>query len=178
MLGCANVTWDHNLIVHNVSRNYRGKVTDQNASDFTNNVIYNWGYQTVYGTIAHVNYVGNTLKLGPSTNGGAHYIQVSNDDKFKVFLEGNRILNMDDSVRNGENANWSAISFKTGKSEATTRSDSHFPVIWLCGICGVCRWRQSAGGGCERGRRLFHCGCSLPAKVALWGRPTVGLAGR
>lgn len=129
MLGRANVTWDHNLIVHNVSRNYRGKVTDQNASDFTNNVIYNWGYQTAYGTIAHVNYAGNTLKLGPSTNGGAHYIQVSNDDKFKVFLEGNRILNMDDSVWNGENANWSAISFKTGKSEATTRSDSHFPVM-------------------------------------------------
>lgn len=129
MLGRANVTWDHNLIVHNVSRNYRGKVTDQNASDFTNNVIYNWGYQTAYGTIAHVNYAGNTLKMGPSTNGGVHYIQVSNDDKFKVFLEGNRILNLDNSVRNAEYANWSAISFNTGKTEATTRSDSHFPVL-------------------------------------------------
>ena len=50
--------------------------------------------------------------------------------------------------------------------------DSHFPVIWLCGICGVCRWRQSAGRGCERGRRLFHCRRGIPAKVAPWGRPT------
>lgn len=129
MLGRANVTWDHNLIVHNVSRNYRGKVTDENASDFTNNIIYNWGYQTAYGTIAHVNYVGNTLKLGPSTAGGTHYIQVSNSDKFKVFLEGNRILNKDDSLRSGYDNNWTAMKFKSGKSQANTKADEHFPVM-------------------------------------------------
>ncbi|MBQ8926817.1 MAG: carbohydrate-binding protein [Oscillospiraceae bacterium] len=128
MFGRANFSWDHNLILHSVSRNFRGKITDQNAADFTNNVIYDWGYQTTYGTIGHVNYVNNTLKAGNSTVSGFHYAQVSNSDNFKLYLTGNRILNKDMSVRNDENNNWSAISYKSGKTEATTRVDSHFPI--------------------------------------------------
>ncbi len=128
MLGRSNVTYDHNLIIHCVSRNFRGKVPDQNAADFTNNVIYDWGYQTTYGTIGHVNYVNNTLKAGNSTTGAYHYAQVSNNENFMLYLTGNRILNKDNSVRNAENANWSALDFKDGKSESNTRSDTHFPI--------------------------------------------------
>ncbi len=128
MLGRSNVTYDHNLVIHCVSRNFRGKVPDQNAADFTNNVIYDWGYQTTYGTIGHVNYVNNTLKAGNSTTGAYHYAQVSNSENFMLYLTGNRILNKDGSVRNAENANWSAISYKSGKNEASTRSDTHFAV--------------------------------------------------
>ncbi len=128
MLGRSNATYDHNLVIHCVSRNFRGKVTDQNAVDFTNNVIYDWGYQTTYGTIGHVNYVNNTLKAGNSTTGAYHYAQVSNSENFMLYLTGNRILNQDDSVRNAEDANWSAISFKSGKDEASTRSDTHFAI--------------------------------------------------
>lgn len=128
MLGRSNVTYDHNLVIHCVSRNFRGKVPDQNAADFTNNVIYDWGYQTTYGTIGHVNYVNNTLKAGNSTTGAYHYAEVSNSENFKLFLTGNRILNKDNSVRNAENANWSAISYKSGKDEASTRSDVPFAI--------------------------------------------------
>lgn len=128
MLGRSNVSYDHNLIIHNVSRNFRGKVPDQNAADFTNNIIYDWGYQTTYGTIGHINYVNNTLKAGNSTTGAYHYAQVSNSDNFKVYLSGNRILNKDNSVRNDENSNWSAMTYKSGKTEALTRVDEHFPV--------------------------------------------------
>ncbi|MBQ9898810.1 MAG: carbohydrate-binding protein [Ruminococcus sp.] len=128
MFGRANFTFDHNLIIHNVSRNFRGKVTDQNAADFTNNIIYDWGYQTTYGTIGHVNYVNNTLKRGNSTVSGIHYASVSDNDNFKLYLTGNRILNKDNTVANAENNNWSAIGYNGSKSQATTESASHFPI--------------------------------------------------
>lgn len=128
MLGRSNVSYDHNLIIHNVSRNFRGKVPDQNSADFTNNIIYDWGYQTTYGTIGHINYVNNTLKAGNSTTSGYHYAQISDNENFKVYLSGNRILNKDNTVRNDVNSNWSAISYGGSKSEATARVDEHFPV--------------------------------------------------
>ncbi len=128
MLGRSNVSYDHNLIIHNVSRNFRGKVPDQNAADFTNNIIYDWGYQTTYGTIGHINYVNNTLKAGNSTTGAYYYAQVSDNDNFKVYLSGNRILNKDNSVRNDVSSNWTAMKYNDSKSEATTRVDEHFAV--------------------------------------------------
>ncbi len=128
MFGRANFSFDHNLIIHCVSRNFRGKVTDQNAADFTNNVIYDWGYQTTYGTVGHVNYVNNTLKAGNSTTGAYYYANVSDNENFKFYLTGNQILNKDNSVRNDVNNNWSAMSYNDSKSEATTRVDSHFPI--------------------------------------------------
>ena len=128
MFGRSNFTWDHNLILHSVSRNFRGKIPDQNAADFTNNVIYDWGYQTTYGTIGHVNYVNNTLKAGKSTVSGFHYASVSDNENFKLYLTGNRILNQDMSVRNAENANWSAIGYNGNKNESTTRVNEHFPI--------------------------------------------------
>lgn len=129
MFGRANFTFDHNLIIHCVSRNFRGKVTDQNAADFTNNIIYDWGYQTTYGTVGHINYVNNTLKAGNSTTGAYHYAQVSDNANFAFYLFGNRILNKDNSVRNAPDANWSAMTYKGSKSEATTRVDTHFPIM-------------------------------------------------
>lgn len=129
MFGRANFTFDHNLIIHNVSRNFRGKVTDQNAADFTNNIIYDWGYQTTYGTIGHVNYVNNTLKRGNSTVSGIHYASVSDNDNFKLYLTGNRILNKDNTVANAENNNWSAIGYNGSKNQSTTESSAHFPIM-------------------------------------------------
>jgi len=128
MFGRANFSFDHCLIIHNVSRNFRGKVTDRNAADFTNNIIYDWGYQTTYGTIGHINYVNNTLKRGTSTVSGIHYASVSDNDNFMLYLTGNRILNKDNSVANAENNNWSAVGYNGNKSQSTTESASHFPI--------------------------------------------------
>ncbi|MBP0960874.1 MAG: fibronectin type III domain-containing protein, partial [Oscillospiraceae bacterium] len=101
MMGNGNLTFDHNLIVHNVSRNFRGKVPGTKTADFTNNVIYDWAYETAYGTIGHLNYVGNTLKMGNGTTGGKRYVNVdssTNPQNFKIYLAGNRMLNKDGSV--------------------------------------------------------------------------------
>lgn len=118
MMGNGNLSFDHNLIIHNVSRNFRGKVPEQKTADFTNNVIYDWGYQTAYGTIGHLNYVNNTLKMGNSTTGGKHYVYVDSTTKpenFKIYIGGNRILNKDGSVYGGPTYdNWSGVDVKNG----------------------------------------------------------------
>ena len=130
MMGRSNLTFDHNLIIHNVSRNFRGKVVGTETADFTNNIIYDWGYQTAYGTIGHVNYVNNTLKAGNSTSGGYHYVEVSSSDNFKIYMNGNRIINKDGSVRNAENNNWSAMSYKhSDKNQSNTESADHFTIM-------------------------------------------------
>lgn len=118
MMGKGYSTFDHNLIIHNVSRNFRGKVVGTETADFTNNVIYNWAYQTAYGTIGHLNYVNNTLKMGNGTTGGKHYVSVDSStspQNFKIYLSGNRMLNKDDSVYGTVTYdNWAGITVKDG----------------------------------------------------------------
>ena len=91
MMGKGYLSFDHNLIIHNVSRNFRGKTQGTETADFTNNIIYDWGYQTAYGTIGHLNYVNNTLKAGNSTTGGYHWMYVDSTTSprnFKVYCAG------------------------------------------------------------------------------------------
>lgn len=118
MMGKGYSTFDHNLIIHNVSRNFRGKVVGTETADFTNNVIYNWAYQTAYGTIGHLNYVNNTLKMGSGTTGGKHYVSVDSStspENFSIYLSGNRMLNQDGSVYSDvTNDNWAGITVKDG----------------------------------------------------------------
>jgi hypothetical protein len=65
LAGGERVTWHHNLLAHNFSRNVRfqGAVD----ADFRNNTIYDWGDAAGYGEFDRLNYVGNYLKPGPST---------------------------------------------------------------------------------------------------------------
>lgn len=116
MMGKGNLTFDHNLIIHNVSRNFRGKVQDTKTADFTNNIIYDWGYQTAYGTIGHLNYVNNTLKAGNSTTGGYHWMSVDSSTKpenFKVYCNGNQMIMQDGTLNSISDDNWSGVSVKT-----------------------------------------------------------------
>ena len=65
ILGQGRLSFHHNLIAHNASRNPRfGTLVD---ADFRNNVIYDWGDTAGLGEFDRVNYVGNYLKPGPST---------------------------------------------------------------------------------------------------------------
>ncbi|MBO5572606.1 MAG: carbohydrate-binding protein [Ruminococcus sp.] len=133
MLGKGDLTFDHNLIIHNVSRNFRGKVPDQYVADFTNNIIYDWGYQTTYGTIGHLNYVNNTLKAGNSTTGGYHWMNVDSTTKpqnFKVYCAGNRMINKDGSINGITNNNWDGVTVKSGIgiTKDNLYSASAFPI--------------------------------------------------
>ena len=133
MLGKGDLTFDHNLIIHNVSRNFRGKVPDQYVADFTNNVIYDWGYQTAYGTIGHLNYVNNTLKAGNSTTNGYNWVNVDSTTKpenFKIYCAGNRMINKDGSINGITWDNWSGIKVKDGIGITVNnlKSSSAFPI--------------------------------------------------
>jgi hypothetical protein len=71
-------TYHHNLIAHNDSRNPRWASGSQ-FSDYRNNVLYNWGYQSCYGggamqdgatnlfNFTTINMVANYYKPGPAT---------------------------------------------------------------------------------------------------------------
>lgn len=134
MMGKGNLSFDHNLIIHNVSRNFRGKVQGTYTADFTNNIIYDWGYQTAYGTIGHLNYVNNTLKAGNSTTGGYHWMYVdsgTSPENFKVYCDGNRLINKDGSLHAITNDNWSGVSVKEsiGITKDDLYSATHFQTI-------------------------------------------------
>ena len=77
--GGPNSTYHHNLIAHHSSRNPRFASGCGNT-DYRNNVIYNWGYNSAYGgekvqansdfTYSSVNMVANYYKAGPGTLSG------------------------------------------------------------------------------------------------------------
>ncbi|HIW57096.1 MAG TPA: carboxypeptidase regulatory-like domain-containing protein [Firmicutes bacterium] len=135
MFGKGQNSWHHNLICHSLSRNFRGKVVGTNSMDFVNNVIYDWGYQTAYGTLGHINYVNNTLKAGPSTKGGYRFINISSGtapENYRFYMTGNRILNPDgseySSAINSDNWNGGINYGSAGYTEEDYRSDSPFSV--------------------------------------------------
>ena len=135
MLGKGNCSWHHNMIVDNVSRNFRGKVAGTYTADFVNNVIYNWAYETAYGTIGHLNYVGNYLKMGPNTKGGYNFVNVDSTtypDNFKIYLNGNNFVdNYNNDFRGFSYNNWSGISYSAsnGRNESNVKSYTPFQII-------------------------------------------------
>jgi pectate lyase len=80
--GGANSSYHHNLLAHHSSRNPRFASGSGNT-DFRNNVIFNWGFNSAYGGEAHdttwasplstINMVANYYKPGPATKSGVVY---------------------------------------------------------------------------------------------------------
>ncbi|MGM9937069.1 MAG: immunoglobulin-like domain-containing protein, partial [Candidatus Ornithomonoglobus sp.] len=134
MFGKGQNSWHHNLLCHSLSRNFRGKVVGTNTMDFVNNVIYDWGYQTAYGTHGRINYVNNYLKAGPSTKSGYKFINISSGtapENYRFFLSGNRLVNPDGTDYNAEinNNQWLAFNFgSAGYTEEDYRVDAVMPV--------------------------------------------------
>ncbi len=101
MWGGWHVTFHHNLLAHNSSRNPRfngSRYTlrpDSEIVDFRNNVIYNWGFNSAYGGEAgHQNMVANYFKPGPGTSTGQVQYRIvqpydAGNGYGKWFIEGN-----------------------------------------------------------------------------------------
>jgi hypothetical protein len=87
ILGGKYATAHHNLIASNTSRSPRidgqGKLSET-ATDFINNVIYNWGFNSLYGGqgYTHTNVIGNYYKPGPGTQN--YTGKNSNDPKYNT----------------------------------------------------------------------------------------------
>ncbi|MBN1559582.1 pectate lyase [candidate division KSB1 bacterium] len=81
-------TYHHNLLAHHSSRNPR-MASGSGYTDYRNNVIYNWGYQSCYGgekqqsgnpkfDFSIFNIVANYYKPGPATQPGNVYYRIAN----------------------------------------------------------------------------------------------------
>ena len=81
-------TYHHNLIAHNSSRNPR-MASGSGYMDYRNNVLYNWGYNSLYGgenqqagdprfSFSKFNIVNNYYKPGPATQPGDVSYRIAN----------------------------------------------------------------------------------------------------
>ncbi len=81
-------SYHHNLLAHHTSRNPR-MASGSGYTDYRNNVIYNWGYQNLYGgekqqkgndkfNFSNFNIVGNYYKPGPATQPGEVSYRIAN----------------------------------------------------------------------------------------------------
>ena len=95
--GGGNASFHHNLIACNNSRNPRfsGSSTTENSVnefvDFRNNVIYNWGENSIYGgENGSYNLINNYFKSGPATTSSKLDRIVSPSEPYgKFFVDGN-----------------------------------------------------------------------------------------
>ncbi len=108
--GGVNASFHHNLIANNNSRNPRfsGSKTTENSEnefvDFRNNVIYNWGENSIYGgEKGTYNIVNNYFKSGPATTSSKLDRIVSPSEPYgKFYVDGNYVYNYEDITEN----NW------------------------------------------------------------------------
>ena len=81
-------TYHHNLFAHHTSRNPR-MASGSGFTDYRNNVIYNWGFQNLYGgeklqvggnkvNFSDFNIVANYYKPGPATQPGEVMYRIAN----------------------------------------------------------------------------------------------------
>jgi len=88
ILGSNYGTYHHNLLAHHSSRNPR-MASGSGNTDYRNNVIYNWGYQSLYGgekfqrgkdkfNFSNFNIVANYYKPGPATKPGEVMYRIAN----------------------------------------------------------------------------------------------------
>ncbi|NIK91552.1 pectate lyase [Mangrovimonas sp. CR14] len=95
--GGVRASFHHNLLAHNNSRNPRfsGSETTQNSEnefvDFRNNVIYNWGENSIYGgEKGRYNLVNNYFKSGPATTSSKLNRIVSPSEPYgQFYVDGN-----------------------------------------------------------------------------------------
>ncbi len=116
--GSNHSTYHHNLLAHHSSRNPR-MASGCGNTDFRNNVIYNWGYQSIYGgekfqkgnekyNFSNINIVANYYKPGPATKPGEVMCRIANpsyrgeNDNGKWYVAHNTV----EGFKNVSKDNW------------------------------------------------------------------------
>jgi pectate lyase len=172
--GSQYSTFHHNLVAHCVSRNMRF-ASGCGYTDYRNNVIYNWDYNSAYGAEAHqvndtrtppiefsqVNMVNNYYKPGPATESSvsARIVNPSyrtvKTDYGQFYVAGNYVVG---------NATVTADNWNGGVNPQGGSGD--IPLVklndpWLAMAIN----QQSAQDAYAA--VLQHAGCSRPARDAL-----------
>ncbi|MET0635689.1 MAG: pectate lyase [Chitinophagaceae bacterium] len=103
--GGQGASFHHNLIVSNNSRNPRfsGSSTTPNTSeelvDFRNNVIFNWGSNSIYGgEKGRYNMVNNYFKAGPATGKKIRSRIVNPSSPYGLFFVSGNFIDGDETV--------------------------------------------------------------------------------
>lgn len=115
-------SYHHNLIYSNKTRHpklaYLGDIVE-----FNNNVIYNWKERSIYtGSQGMINFIGNYLKPGPSTNSGVRGMLIQPEgDNVKIFIQDNIL---EGNVAINEN-NWVGV---TGAASRMSEPYSFEPI--------------------------------------------------
>jgi hypothetical protein len=95
--GSNHGTYHHNILAHHSSRNPR-MASGSGYTDYRNNVIYNWGYNSCYGgekqqvgndkfNFSKFNIVGNYYKPGPATKPGEVSYRIANPSYRDVKMD-------------------------------------------------------------------------------------------
>lgn len=90
----GGITLHHNIYAHNADRNPKMESYPNLPGlllDFRNNIIYDWGYQAGYSgrDYGRLNYLGNYLKPGPSSERGVRFAFKPGGDRTKVYIRDN-----------------------------------------------------------------------------------------
>ena len=164
--GAKRGTMHHNLFAHCRNRNprfagistYTPNTVGVENVDFRNNVIYNWGINTVYGGDGgNYNVVNNYYKYGPNTGSGVKYriCNPGNTPYGKWYVNGNHV---DGSSTNTAD-NWLGVAPAGGSADKPmVKADSPLELGYPVGS-------QSAIDAYEA--VLQGAGCSLPNRDTL-----------
>lgn len=137
--GGMGATFHHNLLAHHSSRNPRfngsryHKQPDKEIVDFVNNVIYNWGGNSVYGgEEGNQNVRLNYYKPGPATNSGVRKRILNpttdsgtNTGYGKFYVDGNFVEGYPDATAD----NWGiGVQGVSSTIKQQIKVDSPFPI--------------------------------------------------
>jgi pectate lyase len=164
--GGKHLSAHHNLFAHCLSRNPRfngarlGSETD--FIDFRNNVIYNWGHNSVYGGEGGTyNLVNNYYKYGPNTGKNVLYriVNPTRNEQMgygRFFVEGNYVDGSPEITR--DNRKGVDLGKDAGKKEIKqVMADTAFPAL----PAGTQSARDAFLAIIEKG------GCSRPVRDTL-----------
>jgi hypothetical protein len=162
IMGGKNTTIHHNMFAHHNSRNPRfsgGETDICENTDFRNNVLYNWGNNSIYGgEKGKINIINNYYKYGPATSSSKRYRVVEPSDTVgRWFVAGNYVSGNPTITAN----NWSGgvqgnyVAYQTSKKPLTA-----FPYL--------IEKEESAEKAFER--VMKHVGASYPKRDPLDAR--------
>ncbi|MCX8020359.1 MAG: pectate lyase [Chitinophagaceae bacterium] len=164
--GGRHLTAHHNVFAHCYNRNPRFNGirlgTDEELVDFRNNVIYNWGINSIYGGEGgKYNVVNNYFKYGPSTSSKVQFrlLNPSRTDSIgygQFYVKGNYMDGSEEVTQNNEKGVEMGNN-GSKKDKKTALVNTPFPVLAIP--------EQSAKDAFMQ--ILIQGGCSLPARDTL-----------
>lgn len=145
--GGEGASFHHNLLAHHDSRNprfcgsrYSNRPADERV-DFRNNVIYNWGANSVYGAEGgSYNFINNYYKAGPATSKPSRILEAYADGgdnsqpkgvTGKFYIAGNymtKSASVSSDNWQGVDLNSTFSSYAPGIGKTQIKSDVPFPA--------------------------------------------------